>query len=459
MRRSIIRRNLTRAVSSSHYEQTDLLVVGCGVGGCAAALTAAELGQKVTILTSAKNRNDSNSFWAQGGIIYKAPGDNEASDLANDVMTAGWNVNKVGAVNLVSRSGPQAVKDLLLSDLEQMPSIDFDKNKQGELSLCKEGGHSAARIIHYKDATGKAITEGMTEAVANHENIELREAHTALDLIMSPGGECLGALVKPLGQSPRTILAKETFLATGGMGELFLHTSNPPEAQGDGTAIAARAGAKIENLEYMQFHPTTLYIPGERRFLLTEALRGDGAILRDHNGRAFASDYHPMADLAPRDIVSRMILFEMKKSNQPHMWLDISHMDSEYLAERFPTIYQHCLERGLDFTKEPLPVVPAAHYSCGGITVDTKGRTTIPRLRAIGEVSCTGLHGANRLASTSLLEGLVYGKWAAYEMVREASINDYQLGEEFVPKLPDMEYPEAPAAEIDAYWSDRKSVV
>ncbi|CAM9743206.1 unnamed protein product [Ascophyllum nodosum] len=392
---------------------TDLLVVGCGIAGSAAALQAARHGMRVTMLSSAPNKDDCNSFWAQGGIIYKAE-DDSPELLASDVHTAGAGLCNDAAVMKLALEGPQRVEEVLLRGAAKVP---FDLNSEGNLALCLEASHNRARIIHWRDETGKAITTSVQAAAAQHPNIRLLTATTALDLALARG-QCVGAHVLiqedpgangNVGLRVETIRSPATVLATGGLGDIYAHTSNPASARGAGFAMAFRAGAFLSGMEYVQFHPTTLYMPGERSFLLTEALRGVGARLVDRHGRCFAKDYHPDGELAPRDVVSRTILSEMRAQKADHMYLDISHRPADWIRDRFPSIYEHCLQHGYDMTVQPLPVVPAAHYFCGGVTTDLEGRTSVPGLFAAGEVACTGLHGANRLASTSLLEGLVWG--------------------------------------------------
>lgn len=405
-----------RWISSATDTSSDLLVIGSGVAGCTAALKAAELGRSVTLLTAHTDPEQCNSYWAQGGIIYKAHDDKPAL-LESDIHIAGAGRCKAEAVSKLAHEGPGCVEDFLLDGAAA--EVPFDRSEDGSLALCLEASHNRARIIHWADQTGKAIMESMIAAVRKESNVRLVSGCTAVDLLLGKEGECVGARVlAPDSGSLIDMKANATVLATGGLGEVYEHTSNPPEARGDGVAMAARAGAALENMEFVQFHPTTLYIPGERRFLLTEALRGVGAKLRSATSdrRAFATDYHPDGELAPRDVVARMILSEMESSGSPYVFLDLSHHeDPSWVKNRFPAIYEHCLARGIDMTKDPMPVVPAAHYSCGGISVDLSGKTSIPRLYAAGEVACTGLHGANRLASTSLLEGLVWGNSAVVD--------------------------------------------
>ncbi|DAZ95143.1 TPA: hypothetical protein N0F65_009852 [Lagenidium giganteum] len=392
--------------SAASYDTIDCnaLIVGCGVAGNAAALRLANRGVRVTMIAAAENPHQSATYYAQGGIIYKSKDDTPAL-LASDVHRAGAGMCDDIAVQKLAEEGPGCVEELLL----EVSKVPFTKDADGELALTLEASHNRARILYKADHTGQTITVSMVRAVRDHPNIELITGRSAFELIKNERGDCVGVLTVSSQDKIEYYRAPFTLLATGGVGDVYKNTSNPEGARGEGAGLAARAGAKLKNMQYVQFHPTTLYIPGERRFLLTEALRGEGAILRNKSGYAFAKDYHPAGELAPRDVVARLILAEMEKQGEACMYLDISHEDADWIENRFPTIYKHCLERGIDMTKEPMPVVPAAHYHCGGIEVDLDGCTSIPGLYAAGEVSCTGVHGANRLASTSLLEGLVWG--------------------------------------------------
>jgi L-aspartate oxidase len=402
---------------SDSETKTDILVIGSGLAGCAAAWVAAQKGVEVIMITRSPRPEESNTFWAQGGIIYEGKEDSPEK-LVSDILTAGAGLSSPEAAWLLSREGPRLVKQILIEEL----GVNFDRapGDPDEWHLTAEAAHSLPRILHHKDQTGSAIERVFLERVASHPKVRLLPSATAVDLLtVSHHSEepldvykpltCVGAYVLDQQRGEiLPILARETILATGGLGRVYLHTTNPPGAGGDGIAMASRAGARCINLQYIQFHPTTLYHPSGR-FLLSEAMRGEGARLVDGGGREFMPRFHPNGSLAPRDITARAIYQVMLESGEPCAYLDISHKPAAQVRDRFPGIYAHCLNLGIDITKQPIPVVPAAHYSCGGIAVDEWGRTNLVRLRAAGEVSCTGLHGANRLASTSLLECLVWG--------------------------------------------------
>jgi len=397
--------------------QTDILVIGSGLGGLAAAWGAAKLGCDVTLLTRASNPEDSNTCRAQGGIIYRGR-DEAPEQLVQDILSAGAGLSSPEAASLLANQGPRRVKQILIDEL----SVPFDSSPDHpeELDLTSEAGHSIPRIIHYKDRTGFSIERVFFERVRSHPNVKVIANATAVDLLTASHQSveptdvyrpltCVGAYVlDQISGTVFSILAKETILASGGLGSVFLHTTNPPGARGDGIAMAYRAGARCINMQYIQFHPTALLAP-DGCFLISETVRGEGGRIVDRHGKEFMERFHPAGSLAPRDVAARAIYQTMLESGEPCVYLDITHKPAEQLRERFPGIYAVCMERGIDLTREPIPVVPAAHYSCGGIATDDYGRTTVDRLRAVGEVACTGLHGANRLASTSLLECLVWG--------------------------------------------------
>ncbi|MGB9454598.1 MAG: L-aspartate oxidase [Bryobacteraceae bacterium] len=429
--------------------QTDVLVIGSGLAGLAAAWEAAKRGCQVTLLTRAANAAESNTDRAQGGIIYRAPGE-APEQLVADILSVGGGLSSPDAARLLSREGPRLVKEILIDEI----GVPFDASKENpeQPDLTREAGHSLSRIVHHKDQTGSAIEREFLERVRAHPNVTVISNATAVDLLtvshhsLEPTDvyrllTCIGAYV--LDQTTEKIsslLAKETILATGGLGSVFLHTTNPPGARGDGIAMAYRAGARCINMQYIQFHPTALLAP-DGCFLISETVRGEGGRLVDRHGKEFMQRFHPDGSLAPRDIAARAIYQTMLESGEPCVYLDITHKPADRLRERFPGIYAVCLERGIDLTREPIPVVPAAHYSCGGIAVDDCGRTTVDRLRAAGEVACSGLHGANRLASTSLLECLVWGTRAGAQ-----AAEGIMRGDEFYfPKVADWRYEHEPA--------------
>jgi len=398
---------------------SDLLVIGSGAAGASCALRAAALGLNVIILSDAADPLESNSDYAQGGIIARPPGDTP-EELAKDIVAAGDGLCNPEAVRLLAESIPDVVEDFLLRQLD----VQFSRNEAGELDYTQEAAHSRRRIAHADDATGHAIISRIAEAVQSEPRIQLHTRQTAVDLITVPHHsldplriygpvECLGAyaLDQASGRVKR-YFTPHTVLATGGLGQLYVHTTNPRVARGDGLAMAHRAGAEITNAEYVQFHPTAFYHRDADRFLISESVRGEGAVLRRRDGTEFMSEYHPDGSLAPRDVVARAIHEEMLKNGAEYVLLDLSRLSVDPKV-RFPTIDEKLMEYDLDFTKQPIPVVPAAHYFCGGVKVDLWGRTSIPRLYAAGEVSCTGLHGANRLASTSLPEAILWGQRAA----------------------------------------------
>jgi L-aspartate oxidase len=424
--------------------QTDTLIIGCGIAGATAALRLAQDRQRqITLITRAEIPLESNSRYAQGGIVGQGEDDN-ASLLVEDVMAAGAGLCHRPAVELLAEEGPRLLREVVI----EQAGLAFDHASDGQVIYGLEGAHSRKRILHVGDATGQAIMEALLARVAEQPNIHLLTCHTAIDLITFPHHaldplavyaepRCLGAYVfnQDTGRV-ETWLAAHTILATGGLGQIFLNTSNPVGARGDGLAMAYRAGARIANAEYVQFHPTTLHLPGADHFLISEAVRGEGGVLLTPAGEPFMARYAPeWKDLAPRDVVARAIHREMIEHGYPHVLLDIaSHKPADYLRQRFPQIYARCLKHGLDLTRYPIPVVPAAHYFCGGVLVDLWGRSSLAGLYAVGEVSCTGVHGANRLASTSLLEGLVWGDRAAQAIRAQG---DAPLAEDQAPQWND----------------------
>lgn len=409
------------------YLETEVLVLGCGIAGATAALELADHGMHVVVVTSAVDPQESNTFYAQGGIIYRGVNDAPAL-LAEDITRAGGGHCNPVAVDILAQEGPERVDEILL----KRAKVDFNRTEDGELSLAREGGHSMPRILHVADYTGKAIEVALVNAVRAHPNITLLAGYTAVDLL-TPAHHaldrhvvyaplsCVGAyLFEQATGEVKRCMARKTILATGGLGQIFLRTSNPPGARGDGFAMASYAGARLINMEFVQFHPTTFHHDGAPNFLISEAVRGAGARLVLANGEPFMQRYAPdWKDLAPRDVVARSIHREMLSRGLTHVYLDLrSYIPREEILNHFPTIRESCLTHDVDIAADLVPVVPAAHYTCGGVWADEWGRTTLGDLYAVGEVACTGLHGANRLASTSLLEGLVWGHRAATDIGR-----------------------------------------
>ena len=405
---------------------TDILIIGSGIAGATAALQLARNpNRNIVLITRAPDPGESNSRYAQGGIISRGP-DDSADLLIKDILAAGAGASLPKAAEILAEEGPRLLEEILV----QTAGIEFDHNSDGDPEFGQEAAHSRRRILHVGDGTGRAIMQGLVAALKHTPNVKLETNFTAVDLITYPHHSrdplsayrpiaCHGAYV--FDRAAHTIhrtLAAATILATGGLGRIYRNTTNPAGARGDGLAMASRAGARITNAEYIQFHPTALAVPGAEGFLISEAVRGEGGVLLTPEGQPFMEKYSPeWKDLAPRDVVARAIHSEMENHNYSYVLLDIaSHMPAARIKERFPNIYAECKRVGVDITRESIPVVPAAHYFCGGVVVDEWGRSSIQNLYAIGEVSCTGLHGANRLASTSLLEGLVWGNRAALDI-------------------------------------------
>ncbi len=402
---------------------TDVLIIGSGIAGATAAIRLAQNPKRhIILINRAPDLHESNTYWAQGGIIHRSPDDN-ADLLVEDILAAGAGASLPEAAHILAEQGPNLLEQILM----QEANIQFDRDADGTLSYGQEAAHSRRRILHVGDGTGAAISQGLIAALKRYPNIEVLSNATAVDLITYPHHSrdpldayrpvtCHGAYIfDRSGQAVHRTLAAITVLATGGLGRIYRNTTNPLGARGDGIAMADRAGAQIINAEYVQFHPTALAAPGAEGFLISEAVRGEGGALLTPDGHPFMEKYSPeWKDLAPRDVVARAIHMEMEANGYSHVLLDIaSHMDADAIRARFPNIHAECMRVGIDMTREPIPVVPAAHYFCGGVFVDEWGRASIDNLYAIGEVSCTGLHGANRLASTSLLEGMTWGYRAA----------------------------------------------
>jgi L-aspartate oxidase len=412
----------------------DDLIIGSGIGALSYALAASDQGRDVLIVTK-RALNEANTRYAQGGIAAVMKSDDSFEDHVQDTLRAGAGLCRREVVDLVVSEGPRAIERLVKLGIrfdraDEPAEPEAEAEEGGAYDLTREGGHSHRRVLHAGDITGAEIMRGLCEAVARRSNITVLEEHCAVDLLTTrkveglrtgpahrpPAAEnrCLGAYVLDVATGEvKTFLAKVTLLATGGAGKVYLYTSNPDVATGDGIAMAYRVGAEVANLEFIQFHPTCLYHPRAKSFLISEALRGEGGILRRMDGARFMEAYHPMKELAPRDIVARAIDTELKRTGDDHVNLDMTHEDPDFLAKRFPGIHETCLSFGVDMRTQPIPVVPAAHYVCGGVRTDLDGESTIPGLYVAGEAACTGLHGANRLASNSLLEATVFGFRAA----------------------------------------------
>ncbi len=409
-------------------ERYDFLVIGGGIAGLTYALKVANYGTVAVLFK--KSVEDSNTSWAQGGIAAVSTSDDNSALHASDTEIAGVGLCNKSIVDLVVTEGPDRIRELLSIGVK----FDTVQNKTGETTfdLHKEGGHSKRRIYHAADATGSEIQKRLLQAVRDHKNIELFSDTSAVDLITtqkigvekSQPNRVLGAYVLLPDGGITPFIARTVMVATGGAGKIYLYTSNPDIATGDGIAMCFRAGTPIANMEFFQFHPTCLFHPQAKSFLITEAMRGEGAILKRTNGEEFMHKYHELKELAPRDIVARAIDHEMKIHGEEHVLLDISHLAKDKILEHFPMIHQRCLKFGFDITTGPIPVVPAAHYCCGGVVVDQHARTSIKNLYVAGEAAHTGLHGANRLASNSLLEALVFSHRAAELRISELKTKD-----------------------------------
>ena len=420
--------------SGDDVQQCDFLVLGSGIAGLFFALKAAEHG-RVAIVTK-KQAAESATNYAQGGIAAVVAADDSVDAHVRDTLEAGAGLCREDVVRFVVERGGATI------DALRKAGVEFDRASGGEFAVGREGGHTRRRVLHHRDATGREIERALLARARSHPNIALFENHCAVDLLttqrsgLAAPNRALGAYVLDAERGVvERFLARVTFLATGGAGKVYLYTSNPDIASGDGMAMAYRAGATLANMEFFQFHPTCLFHPQAKSFLITEAVRGEGGVLRSMGGDAFMNRYHDMKDLAPRDIVARAIDSELKRSGDDYVLLDVTHKDAAFVRERFPNIYERCLAFGIDITRQPIPVVPAAHYCCGGVVTDLKGESDIQNLFAAGEVTCTGLHGANRLASNSLLEGVVFAEAAANEAIA---------------RLPDLP---PPPAQIEA-WSE-----
>lgn len=401
--------------------QCDVLIIGSGLAGLTSALKLA--GHKKILIVSKREIEDSSSQWAQGGIAAVMSNEDSVESHVKDTEFVGGGLCNHKVATFVASRGHDAIA--WLNDLH----VPFSRDEVShELHLTKEGGHSHRRVVHVKDATGRAIQSTLSEKVKAHPNITILENHIAVDLITEKkslkvekikSNRCLGAyLLNNKTGKVITVASQETILAAGGVSKVYLYTTNPDVSTGDGVAMAWRAGCRVANMEFIQFHPTCLYHPKAKSFLISEIVRGEGGLLKLPDGSRFMDQYDKRAELASRDIVARAIDFEMKKRGIDCVYLDISHKSPEFIQSQFPTIYARCLELGIDITKEPIPVVPAAHYSCGGVMTNLSGQTDLAHLYAIGETAYTGLHGANRLASNSLLECLVFGDAVAHHILQ-----------------------------------------
>ncbi|HNX53344.1 MAG TPA: L-aspartate oxidase, partial [Pontiellaceae bacterium] len=406
---------------------TDFLVIGSGVAGLTAALRLSAHGQ--VLVASKREASECNTRYAQGGIACVVDPADSMAEHISDTLQTGGGLSEESAVRAIVEGGPERIAEL------ETLGVHFERNAEhpNDYDLGQEGGHSRRRVLHAGDITGQALSEGLLARAKADPNITIAENLLAIDVIptgwigLNGENRCVGCYF--LDTASGEVLAVRspvTILATGGLGKVYLYTSNPDVATGDGVAMAWRAGLPIRDMEMVQFHPTCLYHPDAKTFLISEAVRGEGARLIDRRGREFVYDFDPRGPLAPRDITARAIDSVMKKYGDPFVYLDISHRDADFLQQRFPTLYKACLRYGFDMARAPVPVVPAAHYSCGGVIADVNGRTAMPGLYAVGEVASTGLHGANRLASNSLLEALVCGHRCADEAVRHREENPVQ---------------------------------
>jgi len=398
---------------------TDHLVIGSGIAGLMLAL---KLAQREKVVLIAKRQLDENATrYAQGGIASAIAKDDSIEEHVRDTLAAGAGLCRADVVRKVVEAGPQGIEELVKL------GVDFTKGDEEGLNfhLTKEGGHSRRRVLHAHDTTGKEIIRALVQQLRKNPNISVLEDQIAVDLLTTDkyapdfrANYCLGAYVMDRSSKQVYLVrSKRTYLCTGGHGKIYLYTSNPDSATGDGLAMGWRAGCKVANLEFMQFHPTCLYEPSAKTFLISEAVRGEGGIIRNRKGEDFTKNFDPRGSLAPRDIVARAIDMELKRSGEPHVFLDVRHLGADRIKQMFPNIFETCMHYGFDMATMMLPIVPAAHYSCGGLIVDDAGRTNVKNLYALGEVACTGLHGANRLASNSLLEAVVFSEFVANDAV------------------------------------------
>ena len=425
-------------MNSTSYNY-DILILGTGIAGLSCALKLLEKDLKVGLVTRTSEPEQSNSAWAQGGIIFSSDGEDDQASLVEDILGASHQTSSLQASQILAKRSPEILSRVLLEKAQ----TDFDRDENGELLFTKEAAHSKKRIIYRGDYTGKQIQVSLLNYLKKFETngqLTFITEHTAIDLITpNHHGVSINQRYEPTqvvgaylfdqkNEEVKKVMAKKVVLATGGVGGLYIHNSNTSGSRGDGHAMAKRAGARVENMEFIQFHPTTFYSGfGQRRFLISEALRGEGGVLVNDRGESFMHKYHEDLELAPRDVVSRAIWSEMIETGSDYVYLDMRSKSEDWFKNRFPTIYHYCCERHVNPSHDLIPVVPAAHYTCGGVYTDLNGRTDLTNLYAVGEVACNGLHGANRLASTSLLEGLTFGHIAAEdicETIEQSNIYD-----------------------------------
>jgi len=446
-----------------HY--CDVLIIGSGIAGLSAAITASKHGLDVIVVTK-NSIEESNTFYAQGGIVSRGV-DDSPDLLIEDIMQAGDGISNLEAVKVVANEGPTLVEDFLIKQI----NVPFTRSPKNDFVFAREGGHSRRRILYCMDSTGKAIEESLVNKVKEQKSIKVLSGYMAIDLLTVPHHstsplalymepQCIGAYMLNNGtEKVERVFSSYTILATGGLGRIYQHTTNPSGSTGDGFAMADRAGARLINMEYIQFHPTTLFHKDADGFLISEALRGEGAKLKTKDDVSFMEKYSPLGDLAPRDEVCRAMYEEMIRRGDAYVYLDLASYTDINIKKRFPMIYKKCLSLDIDIQKVPIPVVPAAHYSCGGVQVDTWGRTSLKNLYAAGEVAATGLHGANRLASTSLLEGLIWGVRSAQHIVEHFKDKKIYKESEIPPwRFPEREEEVDPAL-IQQDWVSIKSTM
>jgi L-aspartate oxidase len=446
------------------YIETDVLIIGGGIAGSTSALVLAEQGLDTIMLSKGEDFSAANSYYAQGGIASLSEREkNSPEHFVNDIMKSGGGINYEKAVKYMVKHSRKLVKDILIDKL----GVPFS-TQNGEYDLAREGAHSERRVLNVKDMTGKLIQQSFRDYLRKFDNLKILFNHTAIDLLTFPHHspnymriyeepKTIGAYVlnQKSGKIVR-IFAKKVILASGGLSSIFLHSTNPHDAVGNGIAMAYRAGARMANLEYVQFHPTSLYHREADSFLVSEAVRGEGARLMNRKGEYFMKKYSELGDLAPRDEVSRAIYSEMIKYGDDYVLLDLASFAKIDAKERFPTIYENCKRFGIDISQQPIPVVPAAHYSCGGVLADLAGKTSLKNLYAVGEVACTGVQGANRLASVSLLEGLVWGVKSAEDIIEAM---DNEINPYLVAEVPAWKYP-YPQEKLDPalVWQDLTTI-